>query len=57
MGVFSLAALTILLAAGWMAPAVLVHTSLRDRPLEEALAHIDGTIQSRSARWTWLKGI
>ncbi len=56
-GVFSLAALTILLAAGWMAPAVLVHTSLRDRPLEEALAHIDGTIQSRSARWTWLKGI
>lgn len=56
-GVFSLAALTILAGAAWLAPAVLVHTSLRDRPLEGALAGIDGRVTSRSARWNWLSGI
>jgi translocation and assembly module TamB len=56
-GVFSLAILAVLGAAGWMAPAVLVHTSLRDRPLAAALAGIDGTISSRGARWSWLSGV
>lgn len=56
-GVFALAILAVLGAVGWMAPAVLVHTSLRDRPLEAALAGIDGGISSRSARWSWLSGI
>ena len=55
--VFSLAALAVLAAAFWMAPAVLVHTSLRDRPLATALAGIDGGITSGSARWGWLSGI
>jgi len=40
-----------------MAPAVLVQTSLRDRPLEAAFAGIDGRVTSRAARWTWLSGI
>ncbi|MFM7137646.1 MAG: hypothetical protein ACKO1M_11340 [Planctomycetota bacterium] len=57
LGVFSLAALAVLAAAGWLAPAVLVHTSLRDRPLEAALAGIDGTVTSRVAHWRWLGGI
>jgi translocation and assembly module TamB len=56
-GVFALTILAVLGAAGWMAPAVLVHTSLRDRPLVAALAGIDGTVSSRAARWTWLAGI
>ena len=56
-GVFSLAALAILAGLVWMAPAVVVHTSLRDRPLTGALAGIDGRVTSRSARWTWLSGI
>lgn len=55
--VFSLAALAVAGAALWIAPAVLVHTSLRDRPLVTALAGIDGGITSRSARWGWLSGI
>ncbi len=57
LGVFSLAALAVLAAAAWLAPAVLVHTSLRDRPLEAALAGIDGTVSSRAAHWRWLGGI
>ncbi|MFM8415676.1 MAG: hypothetical protein ACKOCX_13260 [Planctomycetota bacterium] len=56
-GVFSLAALAILAGLAWMAPAVVVHTSLRDRPLEAALAGIDGRVTSRSATWNWLSGI
>lgn len=55
--VFSLAALAVLGAMVWMAPTVLVHTSLRDRPLATALAGIDGSITSGSARWGWLSGI
>jgi hypothetical protein len=57
MGVFALAILAVLAAVAWMAPAVLVQTSLRDRPLEAALAGIDGRVSSRAARWTWLSGI
>ena len=56
-GVFSLAALAVLAAVAWLAPAVLVHTSLRDRPLEGAFAGIDGTVTSRAAHWRWLGGI
>lgn len=52
--VFSLAALAVLGAAVWLAPAVAVLTGLRDRPLEAALAGIDGSVSSGSARWTWL---
>jgi len=40
--VFSLAALAVLGAAAWLAPTVAVLTSLRDRPLEAALAGIAG---------------
>ena len=50
-GVFSLAALAVLAAVAWLAPAVLVHTSLRDRPLEGAFAGIDGTVTSLAALW------
>ncbi len=53
-GVLSLAALAVLGAVAWLAPAVLVHTSLRDQPLVAAFAGIDGSIASRSARWSWL---
>lgn len=53
-GVFSLAALAVLVAAAWFAPVVLVHTHLRDRPLEDAFAGIDGSIASGSATWSWL---
>jgi hypothetical protein len=56
-GVFSLATLAVLTVAVWLAPAVLVHTSLRDRPLEAALVGIDGTVTSRAAHWRWLGGI
>jgi hypothetical protein len=52
-GVFSLAALAILVAGAWFAPVVLVHTHLRDRPLEDAFAGIDGSIASGSATWNW----
>ncbi len=54
---FSLAALAVLGAAAWMAPTVLVLTSLRDRPLEALFAGIDGSISSGSARWDWIRGI
>jgi hypothetical protein len=53
-GVFSLAALAVLAAGIWMAPAVLVQTQLRDRPLESGFAGIDGSIASGSATWSWL---
>ena len=55
--VFSLAALAVFAAVVWIAPAVLVLTALRDRPLEAALRGIDGRVASRSATWTWLAGI
>ena len=57
LGVFSLAFLAVLAAAAWFAPAVLVHTSLRDRPLEAALAGINGRVMSGSATWNWVSGI
>jgi hypothetical protein len=53
-GVFSLAALAVLIAGAWFAPIVLVHTQLRDRPLEDAFAGIDGSIASGGATWNWL---
>jgi translocation and assembly module TamB len=56
-GVFSLAILAVIGAVIWLAPAIVVHTSLRDRPLLAALAGIDGTFSSRSARWSWFSGI
>jgi len=55
--VFSLAALAVLGAAAWLAPSVLVLTSLRDRPLQALLAGIAGSVESRAAHWTWLRGI
>ncbi|MFM1902917.1 MAG: hypothetical protein RLZZ440_817 [Planctomycetota bacterium] len=56
-GVFSLAALAVLGAAAWLAPAVAVHTSLRDRPLEAVFAGIEGRVASAAATWNWLSGI
>lgn len=50
---FSLAALAVLGAAAWLAPTVAVLTSLRDRPLEAALAGIAGSVSSGGARWAW----
>jgi len=38
----------------WIAPAVLVLTALRDRPLEALFAGVDGSVSSRAARWNWL---
>jgi len=55
--VFSLATLAVLAGAAWIAPRVLVLTSLRDRPLEAALAGIDGSVSSANASWGWLGGI
>ncbi|MFM7291393.1 MAG: hypothetical protein ACKO6B_09185, partial [Planctomycetia bacterium] len=55
--VFSLAALAVLGALVWLAPAVVVHTSLRDRPLEAVFAGIDGRVTSRAATWQWWGGI
>ena len=55
--VFSLAALAVLGAAAWLAPTVLVLTSLRDRPLQALLAGTAGSVESRAANWTWLRGI
>jgi hypothetical protein len=52
--VFSLAALAVMAAGVWMAPAILVLTALRDRPLEAAFAGIDGRISSGGADWRWL---
>lgn len=54
---FSLAALAVLAAATWLAPAVVVHTSLRDRPLEAVFAGINGRMTSAAARWSWLSGL
>ncbi len=42
-----------LVAAAWFAPAVIVLTDLRDRPLEAIFAGIDGRITSRAAQWQW----
>jgi hypothetical protein len=39
------------------APAVLVHTPLRDRPLALAFAGIDGSITSSAASWRWMGGV
>jgi translocation and assembly module TamB len=55
--VFWLAVLAALLVVGWFLPQVIVLTDLRDRPLQMALAGIDGRVTSRSATWTWLRGI
>lgn len=55
--VFSLASLAVLAATTWIAPRVLVLTGLRDRPLEAALAGIDGSVSSAGASWRWLGGI
>ena len=52
-GVFALAALAVLVAAAWFAPAVIVLTDLRDRPLEAIFAGIDGRVTSRAAAWRW----
>jgi translocation and assembly module TamB len=49
-----LAAVTGLAALAWAAPLVLVQTSLRDWPLANAFAGIDGTITSGGATWNWL---
>lgn len=51
------ALVTLLGAAAWFAPAVLVHTPLRDRPLAMAFAGIDGSIASAGATWGWLDGV
>lgn len=40
-----------------VAPAVLVHTPLRDRPLALAFAGIDGSITSTAASWRWVGGV
>jgi hypothetical protein len=55
--VFSLATLAVMAGAAWIAPRVIVLTSLRDRPLEAALAGIDGSVTSTGATWGWLGGI
>ena len=55
--VFSLASLAVLAGSGWIAPRVLVLTALRDRPLEAALAGIDGSVSSGGATWGWIGGI
>jgi translocation and assembly module TamB len=51
--VFSLAALAVLAAAAWFAPAVVVLTDLRDRPLAAIFDGIDGRVTSRAAQWQW----
>jgi translocation and assembly module TamB len=52
-GVFAAAALAVLAAAAWFAPALIVLTDLRDRPLEAIFAGIDGRVTSRAAEWQW----
>lgn len=54
---FFLGALAAVAGVVWLAPAVLVHTSIRDRPLAWAFAGIDGTIESAAATWGWLDGV
>ena len=51
--VFSLVALGVLGAAAWFAPALIVLTDLRDRPLQSIFAGIDGRVTSRAAEWQW----
>lgn len=51
--VFASAALAVLGAAVWYAPAVIVLTDLRDRPLEAVFAGIDGRVTSGAAQWRW----
>jgi hypothetical protein len=51
--VFSLAVLAMLGAAAWFAPALIVLTDLRDRPLEAIFSGIDGRVTSRAAQWQW----
>ena len=53
----ALVTLAVLGVAAWLAPAALVHTSLRDRPLAVAFSGIDGSITSTGATWGWLDGI
>ena len=55
--VFSLASLAVLGAAAWLAPSVLVHTTLRDRPLQAAFAGLAGSVESRAATWRFRDGI
>ena len=45
--------LALLGAAAWFAPALIVLTDLRDRPLEAIFAGIDGRVTSRAAQWQW----
>jgi len=52
-----LGAVAICGVAGFFAPAVIVHTPLRDLPLARAFAGIDGTIASGGAVWRWIGGI
>ena len=40
-----------------VAPAVIVHTPLRDRPLALAFAGVDGSITSAAASWRWVGGV
>ena len=49
--------LAMIAAAVWLAPAVAVRTSLRDRPLAAACAGLPGSITSSSGRWRWLGAI
>ena len=53
----SLFTLPVLAAGVWLAPAALVHTPLRDRPLALAFAGIDGSITSKTASWRWIGGV
>jgi len=55
--VFSLAALAVIAAGVGFAPSVLVHTTLRDRPLQAAFAGLAGSVESRGATWRFRGGI
>ena len=47
--------LLVALGAGvWFAPQAVVLTGVRDWPLGEALAGIDGRVSSRAATWSWI---
>lgn len=48
-----LAMLAVVAACVVLAPRVLVHTGLRERPLERVFAGIDGSVASGSASWRW----
>lgn len=45
--------LTALAAGAWFAPQAAVVSGVRDWPLRQALAGIDGRIASRAATWSW----